>query len=150
MCVLDLFICRWTINVRWSENFCLSRSSHSYWWKRPVADWVKIFFICNPFVWNYFGLVTNDLQSKFIFVTFFPTSCRGGIPDSFTWPHQELNGCTSIICNYIVILAGGKSEQPTLYWTMFFLWLVYEAHICVLVSSLLIRSSRTHIRARQR
>lgn len=54
----SFFMCRWTLNVGWLESLCSSRSSHSYWLKRPVADWVMILFVfhhClgnNTFMWQ--------------------------------------------------------------------------------------------------
>lgn len=40
------FFFRWTLSVRWLENFNPSRSNLSCLWKRPVADWVIIIFYC--------------------------------------------------------------------------------------------------------
>lgn len=52
--VMNILFCRWTLRVRWLESFCPSRSSHSYWWKRLVADWVTTLFALHIFcfLWN--------------------------------------------------------------------------------------------------
>lgn len=85
---------RWTLNVRWLESSSPSRSSHSYWWKRPVADWVTILFVFHLLYrlvfWNqhWYGILTFNLVT--IFYQLRRQDCRIFHPTSSGTSWQDL------------------------------------------------------------